>query len=161
MSQIRDRHSLLKSATLCLNILEAAMDDDKNKNVVEKLVDKINDVVEKVVTTASDAAQHAMEPDPDRPDGQPVAYMPMAGDGFVSDPMLPAMMPIYAPKKRRPARKKAKSPAKKVAKRPVKTTDNKSRKLTTKKSKKPAKKSAKKTAKKKGAKKRKAKKSKR
>ena len=46
------------------------MDDDKDKNVVEKFVDKINDVVEKVVTTASNAAQHAMEPDPDKPDRQ-------------------------------------------------------------------------------------------
>jgi hypothetical protein len=120
----------LKSATLSLNILEAAMDDDKDKNVVEKFVDKINDVVEKVVTTASGAAQHAMEPDPDKPDRQPVAYMPMASDGFVSDPMMPpAMMPVYAPKKRRTTKKKARIPAKKVAKKPVKKTDKKSARL--------------------------------
>jgi hypothetical protein len=120
----------LKSAALSLNILEAAMDDDKDKNVVEKFVDKINDVVEKVVTTASGAAQHAMEPDPDKPDRQPVAYMPMASDGFVSDPMMPpAMMPVYAPKKRRTTKKKARIPAKKVAKKPVKKTDKKSARL--------------------------------
>jgi hypothetical protein len=124
-----------------LNILEAAMDDDKDKNVVEKFVDKINDMVEKVVTTASDAAQHAMEPDPVKPDRQAVAYMPTASDGFVSDPM----MPVHAPKKKRTARKKVKTPAKKVAKEPGKKTD--------KKSKKPAKKSAKKTTNKKNAKK--------
>jgi hypothetical protein len=43
-----------ESATLGLHILEIAM-DDKDKNVIGKMVDKINDVVEKIVTTASDA----------------------------------------------------------------------------------------------------------
>jgi hypothetical protein len=39
-------------------------DDDKDKNVIEKLVDKINDAVENITTTVSDAVQHAMEPRP-------------------------------------------------------------------------------------------------
>jgi hypothetical protein len=152
-------HRVLKSATLRLNILEAAMDDDKDKNVVEKLVAKISEVVDNVVSTASQAAQHAMEADAEKMTGQPVAYV--AGDSFISDPMMPlAMMPVYASKKRRPARKKTKTPAKKVAKKPVKKTDKKSKKLTTKKSKKSAKTNARKTARK-GAKKMKAKKSKR
>jgi hypothetical protein len=73
-------------ARLSLQLLENAMDDDRDKNLVEKLVDKINDVVEKIVTTPSDAAQHAMESDVKKMSGQPIASMPMAGDGFVSEP---------------------------------------------------------------------------
>jgi hypothetical protein len=48
------------------------MDDDKDKNVIEKLVDKINEAVENITTTVSDAVQHAMEPDPVKPGEHPL-----------------------------------------------------------------------------------------
>ena len=38
-----------------------------DKNVIEQLVDKINDAVENIATTASEALQHAMEPEPEKP----------------------------------------------------------------------------------------------
>lgn len=60
------------------------MDDDKEKSLVEKMVHKINAAVENIANTASDAAKHAMEPQPVKP-GEPVVLVPMAGDGF-ADP---------------------------------------------------------------------------
>ncbi len=36
---------------------------DRDKNILEKLVDTINDVVETVTITAADALSDAMEPD--------------------------------------------------------------------------------------------------
>jgi ribosomal protein S10 len=41
------------------------MDDDNQKSVVEKLVDKVNDTVANIVNTAAAAAMKAMEPEPD------------------------------------------------------------------------------------------------
>jgi len=90
------------------------MDDDKEKNVIEKLVDKINDAVESIATTASDALQQAMEPEPVKPDEQPIAYMPMAGDGLL-DPAMPAV--VIIPRRKKPTSKKGpKRSAKKAAK---------------------------------------------
>jgi hypothetical protein len=121
------------------------MDDDKDKNVIEKLVDKINDAVENIATTASAALQHAMEADRVKP-GEQVVFMPVAGDGLI-DPLMPSapMMPVVIPKKKRkPVAKRtsAKTPPKKAT---AKTAGKSS-------SKKAAKKAAKKTAKKSGKK---------
>jgi hypothetical protein len=139
------------------------MDNDKDKSLIEKMVNKINDVVENIVTTASDAAQHAMEPEPIKP-GEQVVFMPMAGDGF-ADPLMSPMptMPVVIPKKKRKAPVKlapAKIPPKNAA---PKKTAKKAAKKTVKKSGKKTKSSAgrkavgkKKTAKK-AAKKKKAK----
>ena len=41
------------------------MDNDNQKSVVEKLVDKVNDTVANIVNTAAAAAMKAMEPEPD------------------------------------------------------------------------------------------------
>jgi flagellar capping protein FliD len=55
------------------------MDDGKDKNVIEKFVDKINDVVENITNTTSEALQHASEPDPAKSGEKAVVYiMPMA-----------------------------------------------------------------------------------
>jgi hypothetical protein len=117
------------------------MDDDKDKNVIESLVDKINDAVENITTTASEALQHAMEPDPVKPGEQPVAFMPMAGDGLLADPAMPLFV-VIPPRKKSTSKKAPKTTAKKTAKK----TAEKSAKISAKKA--PAKKAATKTTKK-------------
>ena len=61
---------------------------DKDKTVLEKITDTLKDVAK----TATDAASEALKTD--RPalkaDERAVAYMPLAADGLVSDPMLAA-----------------------------------------------------------------------
>jgi hypothetical protein len=123
--------------------------DDKDKNAVEKLVDKINDVVEGIMTTTADAIDHAMEPKPLKP-GDKVFLVPMAGAG--ADPLMtPApMMPVAIPKKEPKAAAKqapAKIPPKKAA---AKKASKKSSERTAKKTKSTtvSKKTAKKVAKK-------------
>lgn len=114
------------------------MGDDKDKSVIEKLVDKINDTVENIVTTASDALNHAMEPEPLEP-GDKVLFVPMAGDGV--DPMMP-QVPAVIPTKKRKASKKPKPTPKKAA---TKKTAKKSAKKSVKKAVKKAAKKAVKT----------------
>jgi hypothetical protein len=103
------------------------------------LVDKINDAVENITTTVSDAVQHAMEPDPVRPSEQPVAYMPMAGDGLLADPMMPPFVVI--PRRKKSTSKNApKESGKKAAKKTVKKSAKKAaKKLSAQKTKKAAK----------------------
>jgi hypothetical protein len=48
------------------------MDDDKDKNVIEQLVDKVNDFVETIANTASDALDDAIEPASVKPNRQPM-----------------------------------------------------------------------------------------
>ena len=48
------------------------MVDDKDKNVIEQLVDKVNDFVETIAKTASDALDDAIEPASVKPNRQPV-----------------------------------------------------------------------------------------
>ena len=101
------------------------MDDDEEKNVIEKLVDKINDVVENMATTASEALQHAMEPEPEKPDEQAVAFMPMAGDGLVAGTAMPPL--VIVPRRKKSISKKAPAKsAKKATKKSGKKTVSKS-----------------------------------
>jgi hypothetical protein len=126
------------------------MDNEKS------FLDKITDTVKDIATLASDAASHALksEEPPLKADETAVAYMPLAADGLVSDPMMVA--PIAGPsmrKKRVAKRRVAKKAAKKVAKKPAKKSVKKSakkaaKKSTARKSKKAAKKTGKKTVKK-------------
>ena len=99
------------------------MDGDKDKNVIEQLVDKINDAVESIATTASEALQHAMEAE--KPGGQPVALMPMAGDGMLAETAVPPV--VIIPRRKKSTSKPApKRPAKRAAKKAVKKTAKKS-----------------------------------
>ena len=133
------------------------MDDGKQeKTAIEKMVDRINDAVESIVNTASEAAMKAMEPESPKTAEQPIASLPLAGDGLVSDPFLTTLpvAPAPAARKRAGSKKAAKKSAKKPAgkttkKAPTRSAANKSNK----KSKKASKNSAKKIAKKKTAKK--------
>jgi len=147
------------------------MDDDKN------LIEKTIDAVKHIAQVASDAAKHAMEPEPLKP-GDKVLMVPMVSDGMMGETMMPPFViipkktarkkktpnmsgritPTYdfpAPKSKMPVKKKA---AKKTAKKKPKTA---AKKKAAKKWKSPAKAVAKKTTGKKSAKKKKAKKSKR
>jgi hypothetical protein len=104
------------------------MDDDKDKNVIESLVDKINDAVENITTTASEALQNAMEPDPVKPGEQSIAIMPMAVDGLLADPAMPLFVVIPRRKKstsKKAPKRSAKKAAKKAAKKSAKKTAKK------------------------------------
>ena len=120
------------------------MDEDKEKSLVEKVVDKINDTVESIATAASDALHHAMDPEPvPTKSGETVVLMPMAGPA-IADPLMPPtpMVPVVISRKRRPSKNRppAKGSPKKAA---AKTASKRS-------SKKGAKKAAKKIARKSG-----------
>ena len=98
-----------------------------DKNVIEQLVDKINDAVENMATTASEALQHAMEPEPEKPGGRPVALMPMAGggDGLLAETAVPPV--VMTPRRKKSTSKQAlKKPAKRAAKKAAKKTAKKS-----------------------------------
>ena len=87
------------------------MDDDKEKSIVEKTVQTVKDIA----STVSDAAKHAMEPEPLKPGEEAVTYTRMAGDGVVSDPMMPPFV-VIPPRKKSTSKKAPKTTAKKTAK---------------------------------------------
>ncbi|THD57111.1 MAG: histidine biosynthesis protein HisIE [Bradyrhizobium sp.] len=113
------------------------MDDDKEKSIVEKTVQTVKDIA----STVSDAAKHAMEPEPLKPGGEAVTYTRMAGDGVVSDPVM-APFVVISPRKKSTSKKAPKTTVKTT----VKKTAEKSAKIFAKKA--PAKKAATKTTKK-------------
>ena len=125
-------------------------DDEHDKNLVEKTIE----TVKHLAHIASDAAKHAMEPEPLKP-GDEVVMMPTTDNGLLGPPSTPQFMVIHHSKK---------FSAKKVAKKAAKKAAKKSAEKDT--AKKPAKKvkaksAVKKTTAKKVAKKKKAKKSRR
>jgi hypothetical protein len=130
------------------------MDDDKN--IIEKAIEAVKDIAH----VASEAAKHAMEPDPIKP-GDEVIVVPAVSDGIMGAPMMPTVVVIRrkrrAPKK--PAVKSAKTPANNAAK---KTAKKSAKNKAAKKWKSPSKKAVvKKKTGKKAVKKKKAKKSRR
>jgi hypothetical protein len=133
------------------------MDDDKDdKNLIEKTIE----VVKEIAHTASEAAKHAMEPEPIKP-GDEVVYLPATGTGIMGDSMMPPFVVI--PRRKKVPRKTAKNLTKKAAKKSAKKIATKSGKKSAAKKRKPPAKAAapKKTKGKKAVKKTKAKKSKR
>ncbi len=91
----------------------------KDKTLMEKFADTVRDVAK----TAADAASAALQPE--RPaaskvDRRTAAYVPLAADGLVSDPMMVAPMAEPHPRRKKPAarptaRSAARKPAKKFA----------------------------------------------
>src|SRR6267154_4444815 len=93
----------------------------KDKSILEKITDTVKDVAK----TASEAASQALRADEPglKADERAAAYMPLAGDGIVSDPlMVPPVGATRPRRKKRAAQKRAakkagkKTAAKKVAK---------------------------------------------
>lgn len=122
---------------------------DKDKSILEKITDTVKDIAN-IAATAADHALKADEP-PLKADRRLAAYIPLAADGLVSDPMMVPPLAI-AParkkrKKKRAAPKQAARKASKAAKkkRGVKKSVKAAKKSATGRSKKSAKKPAKKT----------------
>jgi hypothetical protein len=122
------------TALVCLIHLvwESGMDDKEEKSVIEQMVDKINDAVENLVNTASEAAMKALEPEPlKKNEEQPIASLPLAGDGLVSDPRLaipPVALAPATPKRPAPrtaAKKSGKKSANQTAESATKKSANK------------------------------------
>jgi hypothetical protein len=125
---------------------------DNDKSIFEKITDTVKDIA----NIAADAASHALKAEePPLKAGQTaVAYMPLAGDGLVSDPLMVALIsPAPRRKKKRAAAKPRKARAKKAVKKSAKRTV---KKIARKTSKKTSKKASKRTSRKKKSSKRKA-----
>jgi len=89
----------------------------KDKSVLEKISDKLKDIAD----TASKAAKDALKPEqPGKAEERMAAYVPLAADGLVSDPMMvPPVTDTPARKKRAPKRAANRASRKKVAKAPA------------------------------------------
>jgi len=78
----------------------------KDKSILEKITDTINDIA----SIASEAADHAMKAGPAavKADERSAAYIPLAADGLVSDPMMvPPIAAAHAPRRKRAAPRRA------------------------------------------------------
>jgi hypothetical protein len=122
---------------------------DKDKSILEKITDTVKDIAN-IAATAADHALKADEP-PLKADRRLAAYIPLAADGLVSDPIMVPPIAI-APtqrkrKKKRAAPRRAAKKASKTAKkkRGVKKSVKAAKKSATGRSKKSAKRAAKKT----------------
>jgi hypothetical protein len=98
-----------------MGIPEGVMDNDKS------ILEKITDTVKDIALTATNAANYALKADAPglKADERAVAYMPLAADGLVSDPL---MVPPVA---MAPARKQNRAPSKRTAKTASKKTTKK------------------------------------
>ena len=76
---------------------------DKDKSILEKITDTMMDIA----NIAANAADHAMKAN-EAPDERSAAYIPLAADGLVSDPMMvPPIAAVHAPRRKRAASKRA------------------------------------------------------
>jgi hypothetical protein len=90
----------------------------KTKSIGERIAGTMKDIA----SIAADAADHAMKTDkaPPKVDERSAAYIPLAADGLVSDPMMvPPIAAVHAPRRKRAPLKRAakasrKTPAKKA-----------------------------------------------
>jgi hypothetical protein len=74
----------------------------KTKSIGEKIADTMKDIA----SIAADAADHALKTDkaPPKVNERPAAYIPLAADGLVSDPMMvPPIAAAHAPPRKRAA----------------------------------------------------------
>jgi hypothetical protein len=79
---------------------------DKDKSILEK----ITDTMKGIANIAADAADHALkaEEPPQKAEARAAAYIPLAADGLVSDPMMvPPLSVAPAPGRKRAAPKRA------------------------------------------------------
>jgi hypothetical protein len=79
---------------------------DKDKSILEKITGTMKDIA----NIAADAADHAMKAEEAAPKAnqRSAAYIPLAADGLVSDPMMvPPIAAAHAPRRKRAASKVA------------------------------------------------------
>ena len=122
---------------------------DKDKSILEKITDTMKDIA----NIAADAADHAMKAEqvPVKAAERSAAYIPLAADGLVSDPMMvPPIATVHAPRRKHAASRRAgkasrKTPAKKTVK---KSAAKPTKKATARRSRSAAQASARKTSKK-------------
>jgi len=102
----------------------------KDKSVLEKITGTVKDIA----NIAADAADHAMKANeaPPRAAERSAAYIPLAADGLVSDPMMvPPIAAAHAPRRKRAgSRRAAKASRKTRAKKAVKKSAAKPAKKT-------------------------------
>ena len=84
---------------------------DKDKSILEKITDTVKDIAN-IAATAADHALKADEPTL-KAEKRSAAYIPLAADGLVSDPM---MVPSVAVAPARKKRKKKRAAPKRTAK---------------------------------------------
>jgi hypothetical protein len=103
----------------------------KTKSIGEKITDTMKDIA----NIAADAADHAMKAEQPSPKaaGRSAAYIPLAADGLVSDPMMvPPIAAAHAPRRKRAAsRRAAKASRKTRAKKAVRKAAGKVAKKST------------------------------
>jgi hypothetical protein len=121
---------------------------NKDKSIFEKITDKVKDIA----TIAADAANEALkaEEPPLKAEERTAAYIPLAADGIVSDPMMVPPTPVAPTRRRRkPAAPKRNAKAsRKTARSAIgKSAAKTAKKSAAKRSKKTAKKAAKKARK--------------
>jgi hypothetical protein len=119
---------------------------DKDKSILEKITDTIKDIA----NIAADAADHAMKAErpPLKADERSAAYIPLAADGLVSDPMMvPPIAAAHAPRRKRAASNRAAKASKTKPKKDVKKSGAKAAtKATARRSRSAAKSTARKTS---------------
>jgi hypothetical protein len=97
---------------------------DKDKSILEKITDTIKDIA----NIAADAADHAMkiEQVPVKAAERSAAYIPLAADGHVSDPMMvPPIAAAHAPRRKRAGSNRAAKASKTRSKKEVKKSATK------------------------------------
>ncbi len=78
----------------------------KDKSILGKITGTMKDIV----NIAADAADHAVKGDEARPKAseRSAAYIPLAANGLVSDPMMvPPIAAVHAPRRKRAASRRA------------------------------------------------------
>jgi|SRR5437667_6628303 len=90
---------------------------DKDKSVLQKISDTIRDIAD----ATSKAAEDALRPEqPGKVEERTAAYVPLAANGLVSDPMMvPPVTDTPARKKRAPKRAANRGSTKKAARAPA------------------------------------------
>src|SRR5712664_3797535 len=87
---------------------------DKDKSILEKITGTMKDIA----NIAADAADHAMKANEASPKAaeRSAAYIPLAADGLVSDPMMvPPIAAAHAPRRKRAGSRRAAKAGSKTA----------------------------------------------
>ena len=87
---------------------------DKDKSILEKFTDAVKDIA----STATEAASQALKTDEPalRADERAAAYVPLAADGLVSDPLMVPPVAATPERRKRAAKKRSSPPAAKATK---------------------------------------------